>query len=205
VKCENCGIEKQEIAGRFCTIKCARSFSTKATREERNRKISLALANRKLIDSVPLEKKFSCSFCQKSYVKKSSLAGHEPHCGQNPLRILKERKWERDREEFLALEFDMVPERLKREKIFREQRGSCNRCGLKEWLGQKITLEIEHKNGDHYDNSRENLELLCPNCHSLLDNGEYSYILKVKDNQEKTTLGDISALSDLKDKLDAKK
>ena len=30
-------------------------------------------------------------------------------------------------------------------------------------------------------------------------------VKKVKDNQEKTTLGDISALSDLKDKLDAKK
>ena len=30
-------------------------------------------------------------------------------------------------------------------------------------------------------------------------------VKKVKDNQEKTTLGDISALSDLKDKLDGKK
>ena len=29
-------------------------------------------------------------------------------------------------------------------------------------------------------------------------------VKKVKDNQEKTTLGDISALSDLKDKMDGK-
>jgi hypothetical protein len=30
-------------------------------------------------------------------------------------------------------------------------------------------------------------------------------VKKVKDSQEKTTLGDISALSDLKDKMDGKK
>ena len=33
----------------------------------------------------------------------------------------------------------------------------------------------------------------------------FKAVKKVKDNQEKTTLGDISALSDLKDKMDGKK
>jgi hypothetical protein len=43
----------------------------------------------------------------------------------------------------------------------------CNKCGGTEWLGQPIPLELEHRDGDHANNSLENLELLCPNCHAL--------------------------------------
>lgn len=42
----------------------------------------------------------------------------------------------------------------------------CNKCNISEWLGQKITLEIDHINGDNKDNDISNLRYLCPNCHS---------------------------------------
>ena len=42
----------------------------------------------------------------------------------------------------------------------------CNKCGINKWNNEFITLEIEHKDGDKFNNSKENLELLCPNCHS---------------------------------------
>ena len=42
----------------------------------------------------------------------------------------------------------------------------CECCKNTEWLGQPIPLELHHKNEDHYDNSLENLEILCSNCHS---------------------------------------
>lgn len=46
----------------------------------------------------------------------------------------------------------------------------CEICQNTEWLGQSIKLELHHINGNHNDNRLENLQLLCPNCHSFTDN-----------------------------------
>ncbi|MEU9644017.1 HNH endonuclease [Streptomyces sp. NPDC048188] len=46
----------------------------------------------------------------------------------------------------------------------------CVGCGTgPEWLGKPMTLEIDHVNGDWSDDRRENLQLLCPNCHASTD------------------------------------
>lgn len=42
----------------------------------------------------------------------------------------------------------------------------CEICGLTEWMGKPITLQLDHINGKHSDNRLENLRILCPNCHS---------------------------------------
>lgn len=44
------------------------------------------------------------------------------------------------------------------------------KCGITEWCGEPITLELHHINGNHYDNRLENIVLLCPNCHSQTSN-----------------------------------
>jgi len=54
--------------------------------------------------------------------------------------------------------------RLVRDEIFENR---CNSCKRTEWLGGLIPLELEHKNGDTRDNRIENLEFICPNCHTL--------------------------------------
>jgi 5-methylcytosine-specific restriction endonuclease McrA len=51
--------------------------------------------------------------------------------------------------------------------VFDEQQYKCNSCGLDKWMESMITLELEHKDGNNKNNERDNLELLCPNCHSL--------------------------------------
>jgi hypothetical protein len=46
----------------------------------------------------------------------------------------------------------------------------CQSCGLADWLGQAIPLELHHQDGDRINNVLSNLMLLCPNCHALTDN-----------------------------------
>ncbi len=54
----------------------------------------------------------------------------------------------------------------KRKRIILEQEGRCNHCGIYEWHGKQISLEIDHINGIGDDHRRENMEAICPNCHS---------------------------------------
>lgn len=42
----------------------------------------------------------------------------------------------------------------------------CERCKNSYWMGEKIVLELDHINNNHYDNCLSNLAILCPNCHS---------------------------------------
>ena len=53
--------------------------------------------------------------------------------------------------------------RLLRSKLYAERGAFCERCGY----STKEILQIHHRNRDRDDNKLTNLELLCPNCHSL--------------------------------------
>ena len=46
---------------------------------------------------------------------------------------------------------------------------ACEECGIRDWLGRPLSLELHHVNGDGKDHRLENLQLLCPNCHSQTD------------------------------------
>lgn len=45
----------------------------------------------------------------------------------------------------------------------------CSICGITEWQGKTLSLELDHINGENNDNRIENLRFLCPNCHSQTD------------------------------------
>ena len=63
--------------------------------------------------------------------------------------------------------FDELGPENRRRRVFEEQNYKCNRCGIDKWLGEVLSLELEHKDGNNKNDVRENLEGLCPNCHSL--------------------------------------
>lgn len=58
-----------------------------------------------------------------------------------------------------------------RRYLFEINNNSCQACGWNKInpTSNKSPLEIHHKDGDYKNNSFENLQLLCPNCHSLTE------------------------------------
>jgi len=43
----------------------------------------------------------------------------------------------------------------------------CEQCFIGPYYNnKKLVLQIDHKNGKYWDNRKENLRFLCPNCHS---------------------------------------
>lgn len=43
---------------------------------------------------------------------------------------------------------------------------TCSKCGIGEWQGEPITLQVDHIDGDAGNNVPSNVRLICPNCHS---------------------------------------
>jgi len=76
------------------------------------------------------------------------------------------------RSNFAKIDIDKIVSRAgMRKRILRENliEHKCNECGISEWKGQKLSLHLDHINGDRWDHRIENLRFLCPNCHSLTE------------------------------------
>lgn len=75
----------------------------------------------------------------------------------------REQRWPIDRVLREAKHPNHVKMRLLADGVLRNQ---CSECGLIDWRGKPLSIQIDHINGDNKDNRLENLRMLCPNCHS---------------------------------------
>jgi len=74
----------------------------------------------------------------------------------------------RDLDDYFSNKYPMQSDKLKR-RIIREAvfPRECAGCKCSEWKGSVVPLELDHIDGDHGNNAKENLRLVCPNCHAL--------------------------------------
>ena len=49
------------------------------------------------------------------------------------------------------------------------KKNKCEECGIEEWNGKSIMIELDHVDGNSTNHRLENLKMLCPNCHSQTD------------------------------------
>lgn len=73
-------------------------------------------------------------------------------------------------------------------KLIRDgyKHNKCENCKLETWEGETIPIELDHIDGNKFNNCIENLQILCPNCHSLKTKkqkkGKYTGLYKLYDN-----------------------
>lgn len=56
--------------------------------------------------------------------------------------------------------------KLLREGIFENK---CSLCGIQDWQGMPLNMQLDHIDGDSSNHTLDNLRLLCPNCHAQTD------------------------------------
>lgn len=137
--CPKCGTQHDK-SGIYCSRKCANSRSFSAE------------SNKKRSDTV---KKYWSTLSEEDREKKNEIY---KELGYNSAK--------KHAENVMTQDWLVLGIQGKRLRVILEQDGKCNKCGITHWNGERITLEYEHIDGNNENNSRENVEALCPNCHS---------------------------------------
>lgn len=180
--CKKCGklLEKQQK--KYCSHKCS-AFATNKGRihsEETRKKISLSQGGS---GKIRKKEKF-CLHC-KNPLTKSQLKFCNNFCRHEfeNKNIIK--KW-------LVGEIDGNSKAghatYVKKYLLKKYENKCSKCGWGEintYLNS-LPLEVEHIDGDCHNNDPSNVDLLCPNCHSLTKtyrganrgNGRRSYLKK---------------------------
>lgn len=92
------------------------------------------------------------------------------YSGNKGLKGIKTSPYRKSAEDYSKNETLKVPKL--RQKLIEDgiKVEECEICHLNEWFGKKLTLELHHIDGNRFNNDFDNLQLLCPNCHSITPN-----------------------------------
>lgn len=189
MKCEYCGNKHngEFASGRFCSRKCANSFSsTLKDRELINAKISKSLGGK------GKQRKNKCVICNKE-TKNIKFCTNE--CRKTFQNNEKEKYINEveKRNEFFNYNCSNTGAlaRIPKEYLIKKFGHKCTICGLTKWNKQLIPLILDHINGNANDWKLNNIRLVCPNCDAQLPtyggrnrgNGTRTYKISYKEKK----------------------
>ena len=96
-------------------------------------------------------------------LKRSYECGKKHHVFDD---VIRKRSHESRINNLMENPFELWGYKLRYKHISLEQQNKCLICGTSEWMGVPLILHLDHIDGNRANNCRENLRLLCPNCHS---------------------------------------
>lgn len=152
-KCLCCDEELtfEQRRNKFCSSSCAATYNNIGRIRSTSSKEKTSAGVKKFWDTVSLDYRIEY---------KNKLTNNN----RSPERIEKTKTFWNNK--ILNSDFNELSIERKKKYLLLEN-NCCRRCGLNEWQGEKLILELEHVDGNTNNNLKENLTLLCPNCHSL--------------------------------------
>ena len=143
-KCVYCHTEFEVPSGspkKFCSKSCSASYNNTHKTPKQNIKTCLHCSK----EYKSPNPKFCTQKCSSDYKSKKAMNDYITTWSVSP--------------------FSSLPK-----KYIIETRGyKCEVCGISEWQGVPISLQLDHIDGNSDNNHKDNLRLLCPNCHSQTD------------------------------------
>jgi len=171
--CKQCGklIDYEHRKNIFCCSSCAASYNNmrrSPRSEESRKKISESLKKYHNGESDSFYGEHICLNCGKKIIHNySNRKFCSSKCCGEYLSKQKTERWLQHPEEFSGEQgYPFISRYLRL-----LHNNCCQRCGwheLNQFTGN-VPLQVHHIDGDCTNNKLENLQLLCPNCHSLTE------------------------------------
>lgn len=150
----------------FCNSSCATSYNNKKRKKKDRHNFCKNCGV-----EIPFINTYCSSKCQaefnfKEYIKKWKNGEVDGMCGKYAIS------------------------RYIRKFLMNEYNNKCSKCGWGEInpYTKTVPLEVHHKDGNYRNNDEDNIELLCPNCHSLTQNYKAANKGNGRKNREKYKL-----------------
>lgn len=165
--CKCCGKTLEETRAKkqnvFCSRSCAATYNNplKPPRVKTTKKtVTVAVSSTEKV-VYKLKDVRNCVECGTILERATQKVYCKPQCKADHTFKLRLAHWLETGEK--------TENRILRKYITHLDGYKCSCCGISEWQGKPITLEVEHKDGNSEDDRRENVCLICPNCHSQTD------------------------------------
>lgn len=193
--CLECGKELKEGQKKFCSKSCAATYNNTRRKHSEETKLKIANKLKKEQHCIICDKTLNSN--QQKYCSESckNVAQNDKHdnviicyeCGKTFKTYNKERKFcsthcaseyrkKQLLNKWLRNELTVQPtsglcESI-RKYLFEKHEFKCDKCGFEGYnrITGNTILQIHHLDGNSNNNSIENLQVLCPNCHAMTEN-----------------------------------